>query len=154
MMGCLRQQCIYCLKRDPFCLNTKMIFNQIGNFCVIFEDTRDDCQFPEKNGHIHRSQPKHFLQLLNHMEKICEWAFAAKHLTGKQTTQQNLARKEIRAAKGQLSRKKKAFYGNTHSLTHPTFIVILFNSIAAVGTKCVISTVLVKVLRFDSATRQ
>ena len=50
--------------------------------------------------------------------------------------------------------EKKAFYGNTHSLTHPTFIVILFNSIAAVGTKCVISTVLVKVLRFDSATRQ
>ena len=40
--------------------------------------------------------------------------------------------------KGPLSRKKKAFNGNTHSLTHPTFIVKLFHSIAAVGKKCVI----------------
>ena len=43
-MGCLRQQCIYCLKRDPFCLNQYK-----DGLCVIFEDTRDDCQFPEKN---------------------------------------------------------------------------------------------------------
>ena len=48
-MGCLRQRCIYCLKRDPFCLNQyKDDLLSIGNFCVIFEDTRDDGQFPEK----------------------------------------------------------------------------------------------------------
>lgn len=29
-------------------INTKMIFYKIGNFCVIIEDTRDDCQFPEQ----------------------------------------------------------------------------------------------------------
>lgn len=29
-------------------INTKMIFYKIGNFCVIFEDTRDDCQFNEQ----------------------------------------------------------------------------------------------------------